>query len=234
MKRIVGIATYNEAENIERLVRRVLDLGLDLEVLIIDDSSPDGTGVIVDRLAEETGRVRVVHRPGKLGLGTATLAAVKYVVDNGYDVLVTMDADFSHDPKYLPAMLTKLDEGYDIVIGSRYVSGGGVVNWPLARRAMSFMVNFYCRMFFRLPAHDYSGAYRAYRSWVLARLDPARFVSKGYSFQEEMLVRCAKKGARIGEVPIVFVDRTEGATKANRAEMIRSSITLLRLGLWEF
>ena len=140
MRRIVGIATYNEAENIERLVRRILDLGLDLEVLVIDDSSPDGTGAIADRLAEETGRVRVVHRPGKLGLGTATLAAVKYAVDNGYDVLVTMDADFSHDPKYLPALVARLDEGYDIVIGSRYVSGGGVVNWPLARRAMSFMV----------------------------------------------------------------------------------------------
>ena len=234
MRRIVGIATYNEAENIERLVRRILELDLALDVLVIDDNSPDGTGAIADRLAAETGRVRVIHRPGKLGLGTATLAAVKYAVDSGYDVLVTMDADFSHDPKYLPAMLAKLDGGYDIVVGSRYVSGGGVVNWPLARRAMSFMVNFYCRMLFRLPAHDYSGAFRAYRSWVLARLDPARFISRGYSFQEEMLVRCAKKGAGIGEVPIVFVDRTEGATKANRAEMIRSSLTLLRLGLWEF
>lgn len=233
MKRLVAIATYNEAENIERLISDILALDLSLEVLVIDDNSPDGTGDIADRLAQETGKVAVIHREGKLGLGTATLAGVAYAVEKEYDVLVTMDADFSHDPKYLPAMLDRLSS-FDIVVGSRYVSGGGVVNWPASRRAMSFLVNLFCSVMFRLTTHDYSGAYRAYRGWVLAKINPDDFVSKGYSFQEEMLVRCARAGATIGEVPIVFVDRAEGATKANRAEMIRSSLALLRLGFWEF
>lgn len=233
MKRIVAIATYNEAENIEKLVRGILSLGLGLEVLVIDDNSPDGTGEIAEGLAAETGMVKVVHRPGKLGLGTATLEAVKYAVENSYDILVTMDADFSHDPKYLPAMLAK-SKDYDVVVGSRYVRGGGVVNWPLSRRLMSFAVNFYCRVMLGLDAHDCSGAYRAYKRWVLEGIDAEKFISRGYSFQEEMLARCSRQKAKIGEVPIVFVDRAKGATKANRAEMIRSSLALLRLGLWGF
>jgi len=231
VKRLAAIATYNEADNIERLLRRIIELEPDLEILVIDDNSPDGTGAIADRLAAETGRVKVIHRPGKMGLGTATLEAVRFSVENRYDILVTMDADFSHDPKYLPAILGKTGE-YDVVIGSRYVPGGGVVNWPLSRRVMSFLVNLYCKVVFRLPAHDHSGAYRAYRRWVLEKIDPSKFISKGYSFQEEMLVRCARAGARIGEVPIIFVDRAKGATKANKAEMLRSSLALLRLGLW--
>jgi dolichol-phosphate mannosyltransferase len=152
-------------------------------------------------------------------------------VDNGYDLLVTMDADFSHDPKYLPAILDKARD-YDLVIGSRYVQGGGVMNWPLIRRMLSFLVNLYCRCVFRVGAHDYSGAYRAYSRRVMEKLDPGAFVSKGYSFQEEMLVRCARNGARIAEVPIIFVNRSEGATKANLREMMRSGLMLLRLGLW--
>ncbi len=233
MKKIVAVATYNEAENLERLVRSILSLDLGLDIVIVDDNSPDGTGDIADALAAETGRVKVVHRPGKLGLGTATLESVRFALEHGYDILVTMDADFSHDPMYLPAILEKA-AGFDIVIGSRYVHGGGVVNWPFSRRLISFLVNFYCRTVFRIPVHDYSGAYRAYRRWVLEKLEPDAFISKGYSFQEEMLVRCARGGARTAEVPIVFVDRAVGATKANRAEMIRSGLALLRLGLWEF
>ena len=228
MKRLAAIATYNEAENIEPLIRSILALDLALDVVVIDDNSPDGTGEIADRLSRETGRVRVIHRPGKLGLGTATLAAVDYSIRNGYATLVTMDADFSHDPKYLPAIVEKTSD-FDVVIGSRYVAGGGVVNWPLTRRMMSRLVNLYCRAIFRLGVHDYSGAYRAYGAEVLRRLDPAAFVSRGYSFQEEMLVRCARLGARIAEVPIVFVDRAQGATKANLREMVRSGMTLLGL-----
>ena len=231
MKILAAIATYNEAANIEKLVREILSLDLGIEILVIDDNSPDGTGRIADRLAAETGKVQAVHRPAKMGLGTATLAGVTYAIEHSYDVLVTMDADFSHDPKYLPEILAGAAE-YDVVIGSRYIRGGGIVNWPPARRVMSFLVNLYCRIVFRVGAHDYSGAYRAYRRAVLEKLDAATFISKGYSFQEEMLVRCAKTGARIAEVPIVFVDRAEGATKANLGEMIRSSLTLLRLGLW--
>jgi dolichol-phosphate mannosyltransferase len=231
VKALAAIATYNEAENIETLIRAILALELGLEILVIDDNSPDGTGEIAERLAGETGKVRVIHRPGKMGLGTATLDAVKFAVENSWDTLITMDADFSHDPKYLPAILEK-SRDWDIVIGSRYVEGGGVVNWPFSRRAMSFLVNLYCRIFFRTGAHDYSGAYRAYKRWVLEKVRPSEFISKGYSFQEEMLVRCVRQGARVAEVPIVFVDRAKGATKANLKEMVRSGFALLRLGLW--
>lgn len=231
MKTLAAIATYNEAENIERLIRQILALDLRLEVLVIDDNSPDGTGLIADRLAAETGAVRVIHRPGKLGLGTATLAAVRYAVENGYDCLVTMDADFSHHPKYLPAILERASD-HDVVIGSRYVKGGGVENWPFSRRLMSGTVNLYCRLVLRLGARDCSGGFRAYRRWVLETIDKTVFMSRGYSFQEEMLMKCAMAGASIAEVPIVFVDRASGATKANLKEMVRSTLVLLRLGLW--
>lgn len=233
MKALVAIATYNEAENIEPLVRAVFAQNLPIEVLVIDDSSPDGTGEIADRLAAENPLVHVIHRPGKLGLGTATLEAVKFAIDREYDILITMDADFSHDPKHLPAFIEKMAH-CDVVVGSRYIHGGGVVNWPVSRRLSSFLVNLYCTFVFRLPLHDYSGAYRAYRRWVLEKIHPQKFISRGYSFQEEMIVRCGRAGARFGEVPIVFVDRLLGATKANRAEMLRSGLALLRLGLWEF
>jgi len=231
MKTLIGIATYNEAENLEPLVRAILGLGLDLEILVVDDNSPDGTGEIADRLAAETGAVHVLHRPGKLGLGTATLAAVDFALENDYDCLVTMDADFSHDPLRIGAFLEKVREA-DVVVGSRYTSGGGVVNWPFGRRLSSFLVNLFCSFFFRLGVRDYSGAYRAYRRWVLEKVAGERFVSRGYSFQEEMLVKCARAGARLAEVPIVFVDRTAGATKADRTEMLRSGLALLRLALW--
>ncbi len=231
MKAVAAIATYNEAENIERLIHAVLAAGLGLEVLVIDDNSPDGTGRIAESLAAETSLVHVIHRPGKLGLGTATLEAVRFAVHGAYDVLITMDADFSHDPKYLPAILARIED-CDVVVGSRYVHGGGVVNWPIARRLSSFLVNLYCSVVFRLDVHDYSGAYRAYRRWVLEEILSQTFISRGYSFQEEMLARCARAGARLSEVPIVFVDRNLGTTKANYAEMLRSGFTLLRLGLW--
>lgn len=231
MKILIAIATYNEAENLEPLARAVFEQAPTAEILVIDDNSPDGTGEIADRLACETGALHVIHRPGKLGLGTATLEAVKYAVQNGYDCLVTMDGDFSHDPSYLPAFFEKI-ESADVVVGSRYISGGGVVNWPLSRRVSSWLVNLYCSFVFRLGVHDYSGAYRAYRAWVLEKVAGQPFISKGYSFQEEMLLKCARAGAGLVEVPIVFVDRAAGATKANRAEMLRSGFTLLRLGLW--
>lgn len=231
MNSLVAIATYNEAENIRPLIEAILALELGLDILVIDDNSPDGTGRIADDLAEECSRVSVIHREGKLGLGTATIAAVRYAVDSGYECLITMDADFSHDPKYLPALLEKI-ESADVVVGSRYIHGGGTVNWPLSRRLSSFLVNLFCSFFLRLGVHDYSGAYRAYRRWVLEKVEGQEFLSSGYSFQEEMLARCGRAGARFEEVPIVFVDRAAGATKANRAETLRSGLTLLRIGLW--
>ncbi|MHC4711779.1 MAG: polyprenol monophosphomannose synthase [Planctomycetota bacterium] len=231
MKSVVGIATYNEAENIGPLVRAILDLGLGLDVLVIDDNSPDGTGEIADRLAAEAGVVHVIHRPGKLGLGTATREAMRFAVDRSYDVLITMDADFSHDPAHLVEFHREIETA-DVVQGSRYIHGGGIVNWPVSRRFSSFLVNLFCKFVFRLPVHDYSGAYRAYRRWLLERLLAQKVISQGYSFQEEMLVRCAKEGARFGEVPIVFVDRALGATKADFAETVKSGLVLLRLGFW--
>jgi dolichol-phosphate mannosyltransferase len=231
MKILIAIATYNEAENLEPLTRAIFEQAGDAQILVVDDNSPDGTGEIADRLASETGALHVIHRAGKLGLGTATLEAVNYAVENGYDCLVTMDADFSHDPCYLPVFFEKIERA-DVVVGSRYISGGGVVNWPVARRLSSWLVNLYCSFVLRLGVHDYSGAYRAYRAWVLKKVAGQPFISKGYSFQEEMLFKCGRAGARLTETPIVFVDRAAGATKANRAEMLRSGFALLRLGLW--
>ncbi len=146
MNSLAAIATYNEAENIRPLIEAILALDLGLDILVIDDNSPDGTGRIADDLAEECSGVSVIHREGKLGLGTATIAAVRYAVDSGYDCLITMDADFSHDPKYLPALLEKI-ESADVVVGSRYIHGGGTVNWPVSRRLSSFLVNLFCSFF---------------------------------------------------------------------------------------
>jgi dolichol-phosphate mannosyltransferase len=199
-------------------------------VLVIDDNSPDGTGRLADELAARDRRVRVLHRPGKLGLGTAMLAAMRYAMDRGYDMLVTMDADFSHHPRYLPSVLAGLRR-CDVMIGSRYVRGGGTVNWPWSRRGISWGVNALVRLLMRLPARDNSGGYRGYRVAQLRRTDLDRLLSHGYSFQEEVLFRCHLAGARVGETPILFEDRRAGASKVNPREMVRSLAVLCWLGL---
>jgi dolichol-phosphate mannosyltransferase len=227
---LVSIATYNEHDNLRPLVTEIHATVPAADILVIDDNSPDGTGRLADALAAADPRVHVLHRAGKLGLGTAILAGMRYALDHGYDLLVNMDADFSHHPRYLPALLAGMDK-HDVMIGSRYVKGGGSVNWPLARRCMSHGVNTVVRLLMRIPAQDTSGAYRCYRVSKLRRTDLTHLWSRGYSFQQEILYRCRKAGARIGETPILFENRRAGASKVNPREAARSMAVILGVGV---
>jgi dolichol-phosphate mannosyltransferase len=230
---LVSLATYNERDNLAPLIWEVQKTLPSAEVLVIDDNSPDGTGRLADELAARNPHVHVLHRPGKLGLGTAILAAMRYAMEHGYDYCINMDADFSHHPRYLPALVAGMAR-HDVMIGSRYVPGGGTENWPLSRRFISRGVNALVRLLMRLPPRDCSGAYRCYRVSKLreARLD--RMVSRGYSFQQEVLYRCRKAGCRLGEVPIVFENRRAGASKVNLREAVRSLSVLMFLGVHAF
>jgi dolichol-phosphate mannosyltransferase len=227
---LVSIATYNERENLPDLIRSIHEHLPAADVLVIDDNSPDGTGRLADELAAADPRIRVLHRPGKLGLGTAILAAMHAAIEQGYDFLVNLDADFSHHPRYLPALVDGMKR-YDVMIGSRYVPGGGVANWPLTRRLMSRAVNAVARLLLRIPARDTSGAYRCYRVAKLRTVPLDRIWSRGYSFQEEVLYRCRKAGCRLGETPILFEDRRAGRSKVNWKEAVRSLGVLFALGL---
>ena len=230
---LVSLATYNEAGNLENLIREIHQFVPAAHVLVVDDNSPDGTGKIADALAAADPRVHVLHRPGKLGLGTATLAAMQYAMDNGYDYLQNMDADFSHPPRYLPGILAGMSK-YDVMIGSRYTPGGGTENWPFVRRFISQSVNLMVRFLFRMPVKDASGAYRCYRVSMLRNAKLGETKSRGYSFQQEVLFRCHKSGAKLGEFPILFENRRAGASKVNGKEALRSIAMILWLGLRNF
>jgi dolichol-phosphate mannosyltransferase len=227
---VVCTATYNEAENLPMLARAVRATLPHADFLVIDDHSPDGTGRIADELAQADPQIHVIHRTGKLGLGTAIIRAMEFAIENGYDLIVNMDADFSHDPKYLPAMISG-GPRCDVMIGSRYVPGGGVENWPWQRQLISNLVNLLSRVLLRLPARDNSGGYRCYRVDLLRRINLRDIWSKGYSFQEEVLYRCVRAGAKVRETPIVFADRRRGQSKVNVHEAVRSLGLLLLLGL---
>jgi dolichol-phosphate mannosyltransferase len=214
-KTIILIGTYNEKENLEPLVWRILALGKGLDVLIIDDNSPDGTGKIADDLASKHPEVTVMHRPGKLGLGTAYIAGFPRALDRGYENIITMDADFSHDPKYLPAFLDGL-ETHDVVVGTRYIRGGGVVNWPFWRRYLSRGGSLYARLISGMPLHDATGGFNGFRKEALQAIHPEMIRSEGYSFMIEIKFKSWKAGLRILETPIVFVDRTRGKSKMSR------------------
>lgn len=230
---LVTVATYNELENLPALVDEIL-ARVEVDVLVIDDNSPDGTGRWCDERAKGDSRVHCLHRPGKLGLGTATIAGMRWAIEQGYDQVLNMDADFSHPPRYLPALLARMDppggEPVDVMIGSRYVPGGGVEGWPLKRHVMSRGINLAARWLLGLKSRDCSGAFRCYRTGLLARLDFDSVRSRGYSFQEEILWHLKRLGARFGETPIVFVDRQRGASKINMREAFSSLGVLLRLG----
>jgi dolichol-phosphate mannosyltransferase len=227
---LVSVATYNERANLEPLIREIHGAIPSAEVLVVDDNSPDGTGQLADQLAAANPRIHVLHRAGKLGLGTAILAAMRYAMEHDYDLLINMDADFSHHPRYLPALLAGMPQR-EVMIGSRYIPGGGTVNWPFARRFMSWSVNTMVRLLMRLPVHDASGSYRCYRVALLRRTNLEHLLSRGYSFQQEVLHRCHQARSRIGETPIVFEDRRAGVTKVNLREAARSISVLLWLGL---
>lgn len=213
---LVIIPTYNERENIERLVPMVLAQDPRLDVLIIDDASPDGTGEVAERMSAEDPRVQVLRRPGKLGLGTAYLEGFRRGLEQGYAYLFEMDADFSHDPAHLPQFLEAIEK-YDVVLGSRYLEGRvTVVNWPIGRLLLSYFANIYARIVTGLPIADATGGYKCFRREVLEAIDLDRVESEGYSFQIEMSFRAWKKGFRIGEIPIVFADRDVGESKMSR------------------
>ncbi len=229
MKAMMIVPTYNEQENIELLVGEILGLPVPVEVIIVDDNSPDGTGETADRLAaEHPGRVRVVHRSGKLGLGTAYIAGFKKALEMNAARIMTMDADFSHPPRYIPAMLQKCEE-VDVVIGSRYVEGGGTEQCTVARKILSRGANGFAHLMLGLRARDTTAGFRCYRREVLESIDLDDIRANGYSFLIEMLFRCRQAGWRVGEVPIVFVNRLRGASKISRDEIIKAMLTVLRL-----
>ena len=203
---IICLATYNEKDNLAALLKEISTTVSGADILVIDDNSPDGTGLLADELRAADSRIHVLHRAGKLGLGTAILTAMRYAIDNHYDHMVNMDADFSHHPRYLPAMLAGM-RMHDIMIGSRYIPGGGTRNWPWSRQLMSIGVSTLARVLMRLPARDTSGGYRCYAVSLLKRVHLESIISRGYSLQEEVLYRCRRAGCRMGETPIIFEER---------------------------
>ena len=229
MKTAVIIPTYNEKENIRILIGELLALPLPLETIIVDDNSPDGTGEIADELAKTHPQVHVIHRPRKLGLGTAHIAGFKKALEMGMDCVLTMDADFSHHPRYIPALVEKCKEA-DLVIGSRYVRGGGTLYCTLPRRILSWGANAFAKTVLWLHARDCTAGFRCYRREVLESISLDEIFSNGYSFLIEMLYRCQQQGWRIAEVPIIFENRRRGASKISRQEILRAMYTVLRLG----
>ena len=230
MQVAVIVPTYNERQNIEALVTQLLALPTDVRVIVVDDNSPDGTGELADRLkAENDGRMTVIHRAGKLGLGTAYIAGFKRALADGSDLVCTMDADFSHNPRYIPSMVDKIGQGYDLVIGSRYVRGGGTSGCTLDRRFLSWEANAFARTMLGLRAHDTTAGFRCYRREVLQSLDLDEIKASGYSFLIEMLYRLQRLGWRVGEVPILFENRRLGKSKISQTEVTRAIETVLRL-----
>lgn len=228
---LVSLATYNESGNLRDLVAEIREHAPDASILIIDDNSPDGTGQIADELKATLPNIDVIHRSGKQGLGTAILSAMRYAVDHGFDYYINMDADFSHPPKFIPALVAGMAD-HDVMIGSRYVPGGGVEgDFNLKRKFMSTGINLYARLLLGLKTRDNSGSYRCYRVSKLAQIDFDRVRSRGYSFMEEILFWCRQVGCTFGETPILFMNRRAGVSKINTTEAIKALGIILALGV---
>lgn len=231
MKITVVIPTYNERDNIEKLCNAILLQDERINVLIVDDNSPDGTGKIADRIAESNKRVKVLHRAGKLGLGSAYREGFRIALQENSDYVIEMDADFSHDPSMLPTFIEKMTD-CDLVIGSRYINGVSVVNWPIRRLILSYCASVYTRVITGLKLTDCTGGFKCFRREVLESIDIGSIRSDGYSFQIEMNYRCHEKGYRICEVPIIFVDRHAGSSKMSK-QIVREAVLMvwkLKLG----
>lgn len=230
MKSIVVTPTYNEKDNIERLINAVLASVEGIHILVVDDNSPDGTSKIVENLMINNDRIHLMKRPGKMGLGTAYCDGFKYCLDNGFDAIFEMDADFSHDPKELPNFLKEL-ENYDLVLGSRYIKGVNVVNWPLSRLLLSYGANLYTQIITGLPVKDATGGFKCFRADILKKIDLNKIHSNGYGFQIEMTYRLWKKGAKIKEIPIIFIDRMNGVSKMNKKIIYEAIFLVWKLKL---
>ena len=230
MKTLVIVPTYNERENLQRLTGAVLAAAPELELLIVDDNSPDGTGAIADDLAAAQPRIHVLHRAGKLGLGTAYIAGFRWALERDYEAVMEMDADFSHDPRSLPHFLEAAKDA-DVVLGSRYKNGVRVVDWPMQRLLLSYGASRYVRLVTGMPICDPTGGFKLFRRHVLAELDLGAVHSEGYSFQIEMNYRCWMAGFRIVEIPITFVDRQAGVSKISRRIVWEALWMVWRLAL---
>ena len=215
MKSLIIVPTYNELENIQRLLPELMALGPGIRVLVVDDNSPDGTGKLADEFAVKNGRISVLHRPEKLGLGSAYVAGFKYAIQQDVDCVFEMDADFSHDPAMIPRFIEEI-ASCDVVIGSRYISGINVVNWPMSRLLLSYFANIYTRVITGMTIRDTTSGFKCFRREVLEHIDLDSVRSDGYAFQIEMNFRCWRKGYRMREIPIIFVDRRSGTSKLSQ------------------
>jgi dolichol-phosphate mannosyltransferase len=232
VKATIVIPTFNECDNIQQLVGEIMALDPPVNVIIVDDNSPDGTGELADALAAEyPGWMHVIHRPAKLGLGTAHIAGFKLALKQGAERILSMDADFSHHPRYIPDMLTKSNEVH-LVIGSRYVRGGGTRFCSWRRRLLSWGANAFAKLMLGLPARDCTAGFRCYHRQVLQSINLDDIFSDGYSFLTEMIYRTKRRGWRVGEVPIIFEDRRHGTSKISRREILAAMYTVLRLTAW--
>jgi dolichol-phosphate mannosyltransferase len=228
-KSLVVIPTYNESENVAAVLTKVLGLNLEgLDILIVDDNSPDGTADIVKDLMKQNNRIFIIERSGKLGLGTAYIEGFRYALQHGYDFIFEMDADLSHNPNEIPNMLEEIKEA-DLIIGSRYITGVNVINWPLSRLFLSVMASKYTRIITGMPIHDCTGGFKCFRREVLETVPLDAIHSNGYSFQIEMNFRTWKRNFRIKEIPIIFYDRTVGKSKMTRKIMVEAAFVVWRL-----
>jgi len=228
MKSIVVIPTYNEIENIYAIIDAVLKAVDGINVLIVDDNSPDGTAAAVETMMRTNTKIHLLKRAGKMGLGTAYCEGFQYCLDKGFDAIFEMDADFSHDPNELPNFLKTLEEN-DLVIGSRYITGMNVVNWPLRRLILSYGASIYTRIITGIPIKDTTGGFKCFRAEALRKIDLSRVKSNGYGFQIEMNYKMWKKGARIKEIPIIFVDRRSGTSKMNKSIILEAVFLVWKL-----
>ena len=231
MRVAVVLPTYNESENIARLLTQLRTVVPSGRLYVVDDNSPDGTGDIAERCAAELGGIEVIHRPGKQGLGSAYRQGFAHVIAQGVDVIVSMDVDFSHDPLSIPVMLAAIDAGSDAVIGSRYVKGGGTKNWPLHRRLLSRWGNLYTGAVLGVKVRDCTSGFRAYRASALAAIAPETTKAEGYAFLSELVVRLSRRGSKISEVPILFVDRENGTSKMSGRIIVESMLLVTRWGI---
>ncbi len=227
-KALVIIPTYNEAQNAEKIINEVLQQTDIVEVLIVDDNSPDGTAGIVKKMIESNNRIHIIERERKMGLGTAYVAGFKYAIERKFDFIFEMDADFSHNPKEIPIMLSKMNE-CDVLIGSRYVKGVNVVNWPMKRLILSYSANIYTRIITGMPIHDATAGFKCYKRKVLESINIDSLRSNGYAFQIETNFLAYKKGFKLMEMPIVFVDRRVGVSKMNKKIVYEAAFMVWKL-----